>query len=236
MIGKGRRNTEATSPRPRITVTEAHIVGAIRSHSGGCMVVQAIKEQRPEMSSVMVDVATTRMTDAAKGLRYFYETPAAVQNLLLGFDQGWDTAVLNPVTFTLGRALKITNVVAQSKSKVERRRERLAELTAKEVTGTLTGPERGVLTKMRRHDVEHPPRDTSNRGVADIPGDGLQRTVVGGSPIPLGPPNPQLLRSTTRIFGARQADPGALFRDAVDAEVAKRMAALGDPAPEPEGA
>jgi hypothetical protein len=48
--------------------------------------------------------------------------------------------------------------------------------------------------------------------------------VEGGRPIAHGPDLPNLLRGRNRHFGAKLADPGEAFREAVAAGVAEKLA------------
>ena len=52
--------------------------------------------------------------------------------------------------------------------------------------------------------------------------------VYGGRPLPQGEAHPNLLRGRDRHFGAKLADPGEAFREAVEAAVADRLAKQSD--------
>lgn len=212
---------KAASPSLTLRITDDQRQRAIESNSGGCLVADAIKSQYPEYTKVTVDMATIRFSDAAKGVRYTYLTPPAAQHFLLAFDQGWPTT---GGEVYLKRAVKITTMIEKSRqpARLRARQERLAALEAKAAAGTLTKNERGALTKLREN---RPPGRPSTYGEPEVVlhrGGGV--TVVGGVPPRMGPAHPNLLRGRDRHFGAKLADPGSAFREAVDAAVAERLA------------
>jgi len=79
-----------------------------------------------------------------------------------------------------------------------------------------------ALTRMR-NPTPTPERPTSV-GPPEVHGSSRARpVVVGGRPLPHGT-HPNLLRGRDRIFGAKLADPGLAFNEAVEAAVAERLA------------
>ena len=77
------------------------------------------------------------------------------------------------------------------------------------------------MTRLRKRQ-ERP----ANYGPADVKVDDNRGTVVyGGSAIPLGKTHPNLLRGRDRHFGAKLADPGKVFNEAVEAAVEAAVAA-----------
>jgi hypothetical protein len=193
------------SPRITLQITEADRVCAIESNSGACLIADALK--RLGYTAVTVDMATIRFTDPKAGKRYTYLTPPAAQHCLLSFDQGWPVEGI--VEIRLQRAVKIVPVTL-SRPRAKSREERLQLLEAKEVDGTLTRQEKAGLTRMRHN----PGKKPSTEGPVEVTPDG---TVVGGTPIPQGPAHPNLLRGRNRIYGAKLADPGKAFQEAVQA-------------------
>jgi hypothetical protein len=71
-----------------------------------------------------------------------------------------------------------------------------------------------------REDIDPPSRGPAiieeNKGVP-------YPTVHGGNPLAQGPAHPNLLRGRDRHFGAKMADPGVAFREAVEEAVRERL-------------
>ena len=206
--------TKHSSPTLNVRISDENYDRAVESKSGGCLIADAIKEQFPELTGVTVDMATVRATDRKVGRRYTWLTPNSAQHLLLSFDQGWPKPIDQ---ILLKRAVKVTPVI-RSSTGTATREQRLAELEAKEAEGVLTKREKASLTKMRKN----PERPTSH-GPADVKVDDNRGTVVyGGEPIPKAK-HPNLLHGRDRHFGAKLADPGKVFQQAVDAAVEERL-------------
>lgn len=209
-----------SSPTLALTITEEDRDEAIRSNSGGCLIADAIKRQYPHLSSITVDMATIRCTDRKRGERYVYLTPADAQQVLLAFDQEWR----HPTeTLTIRRAVQIIPVTV-SRNRTADRMERLFQLEQREQAGeTLTRGEKKSLTYLRNA-TERP----ASRGKADVKitdgGANHGAVIRGGEPRRQGPAHPNLLRGRDRHFGARLADPGAAFNEAVEQAVALREA------------
>lgn len=222
-----RNKSRAASPRLELHIGPEQRQRAIDSNSGGCLIADAIKNQYPHLSSISVDMATIRVSDRAKGERYTYLTPPAAQHVLLAFDQGWP----NPSEqLTIQRAVKITPIT-RSKQQVAERTERLEDLRLKQSAGReLTRAEHAALTRMERNPNPEPP---AAKGPSEVLQHGRGPVVRGGNPMPQGPTHPNLLRGRDRIFGAKMADPGKAFTEAVEAavsdELAKRTSAPENP-------
>jgi hypothetical protein len=216
------------SPRLELAVTQEQYDRAVRSNSGACLISDAIKAQYPELTNISSDMATVRVTDRKRGERYIYMTPPAAQHLLLAFDQGWP----NPTDrLTIKGAVQI-HPITRSRLSAIGRAERVAELQRKEAAGEpLTRYERAALTRMAGPNggADRP----TARGPAKVTVDRGRVTVRGGAPRMQGPAHPNLLRSANRHFGAKLADPGIAFREAVEAAVEER---LGGQQPVPESA
>jgi hypothetical protein len=229
-MAKARGRNPGTAPRLTVQITERQWNTAIRSDSGGCLIADAIKTQFPDLSAVTVDMATIRATDRARGERYTWLTPGPAQNLLLGFDQGWNQATEQIV---LRDAVKIDRQKAASVKSVRDRAARKDQLEAKEAQGELlTGGERSALKQMRATDEMRPePLPTSSGPVTDVISrrDG-SATVVGGRPLPKPTPetHPNLLAGRDRHFGAKLSQPGVAFQEALEKAVAERLAADPD--------
>lgn len=219
-----------SSPNLTVHITPEQWDKAVRSNSGGCLIADSIKTQYPHLSNPTVDMATIRVTDLAKGVRYTYLTPPTAQHLLLAFDQGWPNPEAEVV---IRRAVVITPVtrtrtgpdgIARTKA---RREARKAELDAKIAAGeTLTANEKRSLAVVSK------PYEPVERPVSTGPADvkvtaggtrGAPAVKHGRAPMQ-GDAHPNLLRGRDRHFGAKLADPGIAFREAVDAAVEARMA------------
>ena len=88
-------------PRIKVQVKQETITKAITADSSKCWIAESIKEEVPTATHVAVDLATTRFTDPAKGLRYVYLTPYSAQLALLEFDEGTPPS---PFSFILKNA------------------------------------------------------------------------------------------------------------------------------------
>ena len=227
------------SPTLQLSITEAQHARAVKSNSGGCLIADAIKEQYPHLSGIVVDMATIRVSDRSKGLRYTYLTPAAAQHVLLSFDQGWR----NPIDqLTLKQAVKIDKITMSPSSRektAEHREARIAELQEKLDLGEdLTPVEKRSLSRMtnpnRKPPVERPSSVGPVTDVLNTRGGG-PATVVGGPRRIQGEPHPNLLRGRNRHFGARLANPGQAFQDAVDQTIAAlKLEGFDQPSQTPE--
>jgi hypothetical protein len=225
-MARGRQD-KFTSPKLEVVITPEQHEQAVRSNSGGCLIADAIKKQYPQLSRVVVDMATIRATDLKRGLRFTWLCPPAGQHVLLAYDQGWPQPTDRVVA---KRAVKIVPVTRSKKGRdsvaavAARREERVAELEGKLAVGDeLTGGEKRALSRMRN--AKPAPERPSSRGAVDVKVDEHHGTVVyGGPPLVQGKAHPNLLRGRDRHFGAKLADPGVAFREAVEAAVAERLA------------
>jgi predicted CopG family antitoxin len=230
---------KGASPTLKVTITEESYKVAVRSKSGGCLVSDAIERQYPHLKA-NTDMATIRITDSKAGESYVYLTPGSVQHVLLAFDQGWR----NPFEeLTIRRAVQILPikrpVTGPSSPAVikKNRAEKLAEFTARIEAGEdLTSSERrsfGALKAHETRDQRDPvPERPSSLGPAEVvdPGSDSKPAVIrGGKRRKRLRTNPNLLTGRNRHFGAKLADPGLAFREAVaqavDQELASRAAA-----------
>lgn len=222
---------KSKSPILELRIDKEQQDHAIQSNSGGCLIADAIKEQYPELSGVTVDMATIRVTDRKRGERYTYLTPPEAQHILLSFDQGWPLPTRELI---IKRAVHIapTRGVDDSPSRKQRLQEssdRLAELEARVAEGeTLSTTEKQSLTRLRNYWAnrdDRPSRPNSYGPLEVLKGkDGGGMVVRGGKPPVRGPDHPNLLRGRNRHFGAKLADPGEAFRNAVDVAVQQRLA------------
>lgn len=227
MVARGKFH----SPKVVVTVNDETRERAIQSSSGGCLIADPIKELG--YTSVVVDMATVRFSDPKTGLRYTYLTPPEGQLCLLAFDQGWSNLAPEIV---LKRAVKIDQITrpksgARSAAGSAAQREaRIAELEAKLDSGEpLTRYEKVALTTRRQNRMKSPPpeRPTTNGPVEVHTESGNSHfgtaVVRGGRRLPAGESHPNLLRGRNRHFGAKLADPGIAFQEAVDKAVAERL-------------
>jgi hypothetical protein len=230
-----KKRPKGVSPTLTLHITDENYAAAVRSSSGGCLIADAIKREYPHLSAVTVDMATIRATDRAKGERYTYLTPPAAQQLLLGYDQGWSKLVDE---VSVRAAVKVTPVRAGSSTAVKRRAERKTTLEAAEQQGLpLSRAEKSALTHMRKADEIHEPREAGSLPTEVVfpRGPTASPVVVGGKDLPQGEPHPNLLRGRSRHFGAKIADPGIAWTEALEQAVAERLAEMGATAPVQQG-
>lgn len=222
-----------SSPTIRVSLPQEARDEAIRSNSGGCLVADEIKRQYPHLSRISVDMATIRVSDSAKGVRYTYITPPAAQRALLSFDQGWDHPLEDVVIKRAAHISPIVRTPSRDKREAATRRQKISDLEARVEAGQkLTRSEKVSLSKMkavgkkpRPERVPHnPPPEV---GISVGQGSGRGKPVIyGGRPPVQGPAHPNLLRGRDRHFGAKLADPGLAFAEAVESEVQARLAQM----------
>jgi hypothetical protein len=209
--------TKYASPRLELEVTPEIWDEAVRASSGGCLIAEAIRRQYPQFTGVRVDMATVRLTDRKKGLRFMYLTPPPAQHLLLAFDQGWGQPTEG---VKIARAVKVTPVT-RARTRARAREARVAELEAKKAgPGGLTRTEKSTLSRLKKA-ARGAAKRPSSYGPASANRDGV---VHGGRPSVQGPPHPNLLRGRDRHFGAKTAKPAEAFQEAVDKAVAEKLA------------
>lgn len=211
-----------SSPTLPVRITPERYELAKRSKSGSCVIADSMAAQFPNLSKISVDMATIRATDRQRGVRYIYLTPPAAQQLLLGFDAGWAS---HPDLVVVQRAVQIVPIRRSARDtpkQKEARADRLARLEAKAASGEpMTKNERMSLTKLRKPYV--PMDRPTTQGPPELSSH-TRPVVYGGQSIPQGKAHPNLLRGTDRHYGAKLADPGLAFNEAVDAAVAARLA------------
>ena len=218
------------SPTLELTLTDEDLATARASNSGGCLIADAITRLYPHLTRPTVDMATIRVSDRAKGVRYIYLTPPEAQHILLAFDQGWP----NPISsLTIRRAVQVVPITRTSTGRnsadqaARRSRQKIAELSLKKRVTGLDRYEQSVLTRLESLQSNPAPERPVSPGPAEVKvsKDVGGAVVYGGRPLKQGPSHPNLLRGRDRHFGARLADPGKAFTDAVEAEIARRKEA-----------
>jgi hypothetical protein len=218
-----------TAPRLDVRVTEQQWDRATQAASGACLIADAIKQQYPALSQVEVDVATIRATDKERGERYVWLTPGSAQALLLAFDQGWKQSTDHIV---IRDAVQVTPLKTAGAKQRATRAQRRTQLEDKEASGaTMTRREAQSLTTMRATDERHAAnRTTHTRGPVTgvIDQRGGPATKIGGDAIPTGRKHPNLLAGRNRHFGAKQAQPSAVFEEAVEQRVREQLAQQAD--------
>ncbi|HKE51285.1 MAG TPA: hypothetical protein VKE25_07225 [Actinomycetes bacterium] len=215
-----------TSPTLNIDITPEQYDRAVKSDSGACLIADAIKAQHPHLSSVSVDMATIRVSDRKRGLRFVYLTPPEAQHVLLSFDQGWS----NPTEkLTIKRAVRVQVITRNAtgpksnEGRAERREAKKTMLEAKVAAGEeLTRGEKSSLRQLQKP-YEPIERPASQPPVTASPG-GSVPTVVGGQPMVQGPSHPNLLRGRKRHFGAKVSSPGVQWTEAIEQAVEERIA------------
>jgi hypothetical protein len=204
-------------------VTAKNYKRAIRSNSGACIVADAIRATYPQFSKIKVNLATIRVTDVKKGERYTYITPPSVGQTLLYYDQGWNEKNLPKRLRVrdLARITPITRSASSTQRAAERRAKRLAELEEKKESGIkLTSDEKRSLTRLQKPFVQRP----TNEGKRKAEGKEPHIVIRGGRELVIDPRRtPQLLGGKSRHFGAKLAEPGEVFADAVEKASEKRI-------------
>lgn len=89
------------SPNLTVVLTLEKIEESIRRDSKHCWIAEAIKEQFPFLTNVLVDTATIRASHPDKGLRYIYLTPQIARNGIYRYDHG---EPVEPFSFQLRAA------------------------------------------------------------------------------------------------------------------------------------
>lgn len=205
------------APKLDVQITKDAYERAAQSDSGGCLIADSIREQYPFLSHIRVDMATIRATDRKKGESYTWLTPADAQYTLLFYDQGWPHV---REKITLMRPIKVRAVTSTPKANTSRA-EKLAILEAREAAGEeLNSAEKGQLTQLRK-----PDRPTA-AGKSTVKGSRGREVVHGGRNVPIAK-HPNMLAGRDRHFGAKLADPGEVFSEAVAEGVAQKLAEMG---------
>jgi hypothetical protein len=75
-------------PNFTVYVTDTMMEHARVRDSSHCMIAMGVRDAKPEMVSIAVDLQTIRFSDREKGYRYTYLTPRIAQKALIQFDQG----------------------------------------------------------------------------------------------------------------------------------------------------
>lgn len=74
-----------------------------------CPIADAIRQQHPNLTNVIVDLATIHVTDRVSGERRIYFTPPAAQHVLLSFDQGWPNPIDDSITLEIACVCTLPN-------------------------------------------------------------------------------------------------------------------------------
>jgi hypothetical protein len=148
------------------------------------MFAEAIKAAYPKARSIAVDLATVRLTDPEKHLRFTYLTPRIMQVQLVRYDQGLELAPFD----VLLRGAHIT----RSGTSAERRG---VTLTKKSQTKRSLSPaQRRAFEKATQMNKQ---RLTDHGNVDHVP------DRVGGKTPPLQPTADDVPFSRRRAFGLR---------------------------------
>jgi hypothetical protein len=87
-----------------IPITREIIDAAQQRSSSHCMIADALKAARPDLTHVAVDLQCIRFTDPKRAKRYVYLTPPPAQRALINFDQGLPS---EPMTILLRKPSQI---------------------------------------------------------------------------------------------------------------------------------
>jgi hypothetical protein len=94
-----------SSPSLTVHIDQQIIDHSMRRDSAHCMISEALRQLLPTATGLSVDLATIRLTDPAKKLRYVYLTPRQAQIALIDYDRGINP---KPFAFRLHRAVQVT--------------------------------------------------------------------------------------------------------------------------------
>lgn len=101
------QRTLGHSPEFSLNVTPQNIADGVERNSNHCVIADAIKEARPDLKYISVDIQTIRATDVTKKERYVWITPRAVQQFIIDFDRG-ERAQVKPFKTKLRMGQTIT--------------------------------------------------------------------------------------------------------------------------------
>lgn len=104
-------------PKFTAKVTKDILADACKRNSNTCMVACALKEAKPKLSRIAVDIQTIRATDWKKGERYVWLTPRSIQQKIVDFDAGKD---IKPFAFKMGdgQTIEVAPKTPKQKSKM----------------------------------------------------------------------------------------------------------------------
>ena len=101
------QRTLGHSPEFLLDVTQNNIDAGVERNSNHCVVADALKEARPDLKYIAVDIQTIRATDVSKKERYVWITPRAIQQFIIDFDRG-DRSRIKPFKARLRMGQTIT--------------------------------------------------------------------------------------------------------------------------------
>jgi hypothetical protein len=100
-----------------IEVDAETIASASRCDSGQCMIAEALRKAKPEISGITVESRYIRFSDRAKGVRYLYLMPDIGYNMLQRFDNG---EIVEPWKFKLPSRPTQVSPILSEKGKANR--------------------------------------------------------------------------------------------------------------------
>lgn len=151
----------------KVTVTPELVERAVQRDSHHCMIAEAIKEQNPHFSRILVDLQTIRWTNTTTGKRYIALTPEEAAARLVDFDQG---RPIDPFAFTM-RIVQVTDAKPGNRGRKQLNGQMTIEGGKPLRTGHLRGSDaaanvRTPGTQVRRPRLApsgaEPPADSSN--------------------------------------------------------------------------
>lgn len=113
------------SPRFQLKVTQKNIDDGVERNSNHCIAADALKEARPDLKYISVDIQTIRATDMEKKERYVWMTPRVIQKMIIDFDAGKKVDI-KPFTTTLRDGQTI--VAGYSEDEKRKRNSKTAKL------------------------------------------------------------------------------------------------------------
>ena len=103
----------------KIKVLKKHIDNAVKRNSHRCMIADAIAEQIPSATHIIVDAQSIRFSNKKSKTRHIYLTPPLAQRAIINFDQG---VKCHPFEFSVsaGHTRPMRKVHKVTRSKVKR--------------------------------------------------------------------------------------------------------------------
>lgn len=107
---------KGAAPQLKVNVTKDCIDNGTERNSNHCMIAEAVKNARPNLSHVCVDIQTIRATNRKLGERYIWLTPKSAQQLIVDFDRGKRPTPFS-VTLNAGQTVEVATMTAAHKEK-----------------------------------------------------------------------------------------------------------------------
>lgn len=118
------------APHLTVEVTAKRINEGAKRNSNHCMVAESVKDARPDLRYISVDVQTIRATNRKKKERYIWLTPRSVQEMIINFDRG-----VKPLPFIFKCSDGQTVPTSRRTTKAKLRRSRFGKANVPAISG-----------------------------------------------------------------------------------------------------